>query len=604
MLRIYKTGEFNLNRREKITKMILAFSVSCSLILSCSFNPISSIENEIFGILPEVYDSWVWSEYEMITETTTGWAYSTKIAIDADNNAHVVWYDSSNDLLGSGSDSDIFYRYYDSSSETWSSVELVSSESASPSAHPDVIVDTLGNVHVSWADSSDYLGADTDMDVFYKKKNAGGSWTLTDVVSTDSTLTSMNVVIDTDINENVYVLWSDLTDILGADADEDIFLRIYNSTSSSWLSTQLVSSGSFDTSTDAEISVDSHSGDVHIIWEEFDALHGSDIDCDIFYRNWNIYSSLFSDLELVSTGSIMDSLNPDIGLSQNGDLYVVWEDQTEYLESGTDKDVFYKKYDSSLNSWLPVETVSTESTSFSSNPRISLDTNDFVFVVWNDYTDYQDSSAQWDIFLKYKDSNTNLWTMTDVVSTRSDDHATLPDFALDSYGFISCVWTDFSDVYLVDSDQDIYFRRFAGIPSTPILANIVPNPSTIGDVSLNWKPVCSAEDYLIYRDTSYIFSITDIELLAIVTDSSYVDILNETGDYYYVVYARNEYGISGISNVEHVEIIKDGLFASLDLTEILIIAGFVLGLQIIGSVLTYSLVKSRSSKGSSSKRKK
>ena len=75
---------------------------------------------------------------------------------------------------------------------------------------------------------------------------------------------------------------------------------------------------------------------------------------------------------------------------------------------------------------------------------------------------------------------------------------------MDNFGFISCVWHDDTDIIQYDADPDIYYKKYAGSPSSPILSDIYPNPTTNNTISLNWNEIQCAEDYLVFRDTSYI----------------------------------------------------------------------------------------------------
>lgn len=571
--------------------------------ISCCILPQAFIDNDAHPSLPNANSSWFWSNYEILSDTSTANAYSPQIAIDSDNNIHVVWYDNTPDLLSSGGDSDIFYISYNSEIETWSPLELVSSESTDTSLHPVIAVDTNDDIHIAWTDWSDYLGADTDRDVFYKKKNAGGSWTITSVISTDSTLTiHEELTIYVDNNDNLYIAWSDPTDILGADGDNDIFLKFYNDTASSWSSTTLISTESSAYAYKPQIVANSLSGDVHFVWYDYTDILGADTDGDIFYRRWNVYTSTLSDLNLLNSFSDLNSYNPKIALDQNDDIHVIWADYADYLDSGINQDLFYKKLYTSSDSWGLTEVVSSESRHSTEHPDIVVDKNGFVFVAWYDATEYSGAGTDFDIFFKFRDPSINQWSITEVVSVESNDLSHQPELEVDSFGFVSCVWIEQEDLDSSGTDPDICYRKFAGTPSIPILSPIIPNPSSIGNVSLEWSEILSAEEYAVYRDTSYIWSISGREPLSITTDVSFTDTLNETGFYYYAILANNEYGTSAISNVEYVEIAeetKTGLFTSLSLSEILIMAGVVLGLQIIVSVITYSLTK-----GSSSKRKK
>ena len=69
----------------------------------------------------------------------------------------------------------------------WITTEVVSTESIMKSEKSSIAVDMDGNVHVTWHDDTDYDGCGIDSDIFYKYKPNGGSWSTTEVVSTERT---------------------------------------------------------------------------------------------------------------------------------------------------------------------------------------------------------------------------------------------------------------------------------------------------------------------------------------------------------------------------------------------------------------------------------
>ncbi len=596
-----------MKRISKILKLIISAILIGLIIISCNLISLAAVDNPSPLNRLEANSNWFWSNYRILSDTSTGNAYNPEIAIDSNDNIHVVWEDSTAGLAGSGADTDVFYMSFDSSTETWSPLEVVSSESTSASLTIDVVVDVIGNIHVAWIDYTDYLGAGTDRDVFYKRKNAGGTWTITEVISTESTShVYSEITIDADIDGNIYVSWADPTDILGSGSDNDIFLKFFNNTASTWSSPILISTESTSSSYDSEIEVNSLTGDIYFVWEDWSDLLGAGTDGDVFFRSWNVFSSTLSDLEVVNTFSTLNAYDPKLALDQNNDLHIVWGDYTEYLDAGTNLDIFYKKLEPSSGTWGFPEVVSSESRFNALHPDIISDNCGTLFVTWYDQTDYASADTDNDIFFKFKDPYSNQWTLTNVVSMESDDLSHQPELACDSLGFISCVWIEEDNLDGSGLDPDICYRKFAGTPSIPMLSPILPNPSSSSNISLNWNVIQSAEDYLVYRDTSYIWSISNLDPLTTTTNEYYIDTVNETKTYFYVVLAQNEYGLSAISNVEYVEIsdIRTGIFGALGLTEILILAGIVLGLQVIGSVITYSLVKgSVRKKGKSKKRK-
>ena len=595
-----------MKRIQKNSNLVLFIIISSFLVTSSCFQPLALIDRSSNAYQSNANSSWFWSNYEVVSTLSTGNAYSPHVAIDSDDNIHVVWYDSTPDLLSSGGDTDIFYISYNAASETWSSIELVSSESSDGSRDPEIATDSEGNIHVVWTDFTPLLGSDADKDVFYKKKNAGGSWTLTEVLSTESTSAVHDEVsITIDSANNIFVAWVDPTDVLGADVDNDVFLKYYNSSSSSWSSLNLISIESTAFAYKPQIVADSLSGDIHFVWYDYTNILYSGTDGDIFYRSWNVYDSTLSDLQLVNPFSTLNAYNPQIVLDSEHNIHVVWGDYTDYLDSGINLDLFYRKLYTSSDTWSHIEVVSSESRFNTEHPDLAIDENGCIFVAWYDPTEYSGAGTDFDIFFKYKDPISNQWSMTDVVTVESNDLSHQPEIVIDSQGFVSCVWIEEDNLGGADLDPDIFYRKFAGTPSIPVLSPILPNPSSIMNVSLNWNKILSAEEYLVYRDTSYFWSVSGMDPLIITTDTMFTDALNVTGVYYYAILASNEYGYSGISNVEDIEIVEDSrLFASLSLTEILIMAGVVLGLQIIVAVITYSLARSGSSKTSTSKKKK
>ena len=69
--------------------------------------------------------------------------------------------------------------------------------------------------------------------------------------------------------------------------------------------------------------------------------------------------------EVISTESKNHSYSASISLDNSGNLHVVWEDLTDYGGSGTDSDIFYKRWKVTTDDWTATEVVSTESTNHS-----------------------------------------------------------------------------------------------------------------------------------------------------------------------------------------------------------------------------------------------
>ncbi|MBY9000016.1 MAG: hypothetical protein KGD64_03805 [Candidatus Heimdallarchaeota archaeon] len=600
-------------------------SIMITVLLLLSFTESSIIHNTVVAetstnqsppILNYEKDNWWLTELELLSDTSTDFSLHPDIAIDSNDNIHVVWDDGTDDLLSSGTDTDVFYKIYDSITETWSVTELVSSESTSASSEACLDVDSLGNVHVCWTDTTDYLGSGIDWDVFYKMRTPTGVWSTTTVVSTLSTAHSDNMDLAIDSDDNVHVVYKDNTDILGADSDDDIFYQWLNSSLSSWSASILVTSESISASDYPSIAIDPLSDTPYIAWHDITDLVSSGTDFDIFSRSYNHSSSSFSSVLLISEESSAHSYSPTIEFNSKGVPCVVWYDLANMLGSGVDQDIFYKYLNTVSNEWVGIEVVSSDSNLHSYRPHCVIDKEDRVYVIWEDYAELLGSGSDLDLFFKIKDPNVDSWSEIRLVTSLSDNFASSVKLAVDGNGFVSSVWYDYANLLSAGIDADIFYKKFVGTPSIPILLTIMPNPTSEENVTLNWKYNTYVSSYSLYRSKSHFTSASIGSMDPIVTLSSnnFNDTLNETGLYYYGVVALNEYGPSSLSNVESVQVVEDGIsdgflgfLSSIGIWEILTIAGVIILSQVLISLLISSIVKGGSkggkNKGTTKKKK-
>ena len=282
---------------------------------------------------------------DVVSKESTGDSYNPSIAIDGSGNVHVVWADDT--VYGAaGADRDIFYNFWNVTSGSWNVTGVVSTESTGDSYNPALAVDGSGNVHVTWYDYTDYGGAGADWDIFYKFWNAtSGTWSgninATDVVSTESTSSAMAPSMAVDGSGNVHVAWHGPMDYGGSGADWDVFYKFWNTTSGTWSVTDVVSTESTNNSYSPSLTVDG-SGFLHVVWRDYTDYCGAGSDLDIFYKTqMNIPTSNHpNDLITSINGSetINWTLYDDFGPGQyrvwandtNGNYYV-WIDWTSWI---------------------------------------------------------------------------------------------------------------------------------------------------------------------------------------------------------------------------------------------------------------------------------
>ncbi|MCE7748228.1 MAG: hypothetical protein GPJ51_07515 [Candidatus Heimdallarchaeota archaeon] len=501
--------------------------------------------------------TWKWNITEVVSTESIADSHIPSLALDSASNLHIVWCDVTN-YAGSGTDIDIFYKRCDASTALWTTTEVVSTESTADSWNPSLAVDFAGNLHVAWYDYTDYAGSGTDIDIFYKCWNASSSsWTTTKVVSTESTGVSYAPSLAVDNLGDVHISWHDTTDYTGAGTDADIFYKLWDASISNWTITEVISTESTGKSYHPSLAAD-NIGNVHITWNDQTNYAGAGTDWDIFYKHWNASTSLWTTTEVVSTESTDLSDFPSLAVDNLGNTHIAWSDETNYASSGIYPDIFYKRWDASNSSWTITEVISTERTGANKSytPSLALDSASNVHIVWRDDTNYAGCGPYWDIFYKRWDASSSSWTITEVVSTESTIDSYNPSLAVDSADNLHIAWYDHTNYAGSGSDWDIFYKLFAGpsvAPATaPKLAFIVPNPTELNTIYLDWNNILRATTYSVYRSTSCICSVEGFSPIITVSSSEYMDTVPSEGLYFYVVVAENFAGNSSPSNCQYV----------------------------------------------------
>jgi len=406
----------------------------------------------------------VWTTIEVVSTESTGDSYLPSIAVDNAKNIHVAWMDIT-DYDGAGTDLDIFYKCWKATSSKWMRTEVVSTESTDDSHQPSIAVDSNGNIHIAWLDVTDYDGAGTDTDIFYKCwKATSSTWTTTEIVSTESTADSRYSSIAVDSVGNVHIVWEEPTGYVESGEKRDIFYRCWNVSSNIWTTTEVVTTESTNTSYEPSIALDSI-GNAHVVWGDSTNYSGSGGEGDIFYKLRNTTSNTWTTTEVVSTESTAGSGEPSIAVDNNGNVHVVWYDHTNYGGSGTDTDIFCKHWNVTSSTWTTTEVVSTESTAGSVEPSIAVDNKGNVHVVWYDLTDYMGSGREGDIFYKRWNATSSTWTMTEVVSTDSWYYSDHPSIAVDTNKNVHVVWSDYMNYGESEWDADIFYKKLTFVPN-------------------------------------------------------------------------------------------------------------------------------------------
>ncbi|MHA1383334.1 MAG: hypothetical protein ACTSR3_06215 [Candidatus Helarchaeota archaeon] len=126
---------------------------------------------------------------------------------------------------------------------------------------------------------------------------------------------------------------------------------------------------------------------MHVVWQDY--TDGEwETDSEIMYANrtaagWSNATVVSDDSTKWNNGH---SWNPSIAVDNDGNVYVVWQDDTKF---GGDFDIMYAKH--TIAGWSNATVLSDDSTMWnnggSNYPSVAVDGTGNVHVVWQDSTD-------------------------------------------------------------------------------------------------------------------------------------------------------------------------------------------------------------------------
>jgi hypothetical protein len=169
-----------------------------------------------------------WANATIVSDDATGWnnnnSYHPTIAVDNLGNAHVCWGDDTDGPWGT--DKEIMYSQ-SADGISWTNATVISDDNTNSYTgtcySPTIAIDSLGNIHVAWEDTSDQWPG-TDTEIVYCQYEVGVGWSSISVVSDDSSNWnngySYDPAIAVDINNTAHVVWCDYTNgVWGTDTE-------------------------------------------------------------------------------------------------------------------------------------------------------------------------------------------------------------------------------------------------------------------------------------------------------------------------------------------------------------------------------------------------
>jgi hypothetical protein len=473
--------------------------LAVALIIPNVFIVLTSLSSE------SVQAGWL-NPRELVTDGIDYDSSELSVAADIFGNVHVVWSQGGN-LDGSGPDPDIFLRKWNATTGSWEGRLLITDDNLNNTRYSggtEIETDSFGNVHVAWVDSSDLNGSGTDTDIFQRMWNAStNSWGPAVLVSDDpeNTGSSTAVRLAADPFGNIHVAWHDKSPL---DPHPGIQYRKWNGTTRMWEGRMVVSVNQTGFLW-PDIAADYY-GNAHVLWEDKSNISGASSygnDTDIFYRRLDASSNSWGSVFHVNDDDESDQNHSNRGgvsSDPHGNVHLLWEDLGEQSGSGPDSDLFYRKWSAASRSWEARVLLSNDpaNTGSSSDDRMCTDPLGNLHVIWRDKSDVDGAGSNYgDVFYKEWNAITDVWENTNSLTNDLMDQylPSRPDIACDGLGNLAVAWNDMSGLLGSGPDYDVYLLRYESETILPDYVPVEVSPSPAEYVLIGSKNAISAKVY-------------------------------------------------------------------------------------------------------------
>jgi hypothetical protein len=340
-----------------------------------------------------------WVPFNLVSTAKAEHSRWPEIFIDQKDYLHIVWVDKAN-IDNNDKDQDIFYRNITASTGDMTATNLINKEIGfGTSTQPKVAVNDSGDVFIVWQDNGTYIRnnskySDILCRIWYQQNQTWSSiFNLSDS-SHEGNSTDPEIATD---GTSVYVVWTTEGDYAGSGLDNDIFFCAWDG--STWSEPRLSSDNLSDGQSN-NASVYAKNGMICITWDDDGNIDNSSTDLDIILQKFT--SDGWSGSDVVSD-HLQDgnSTNPQVMIDEDDNIHVVWVEDGKIRADNEDTDIIYRQYDSKLVEWSNLTVISDlQNDRKSVEPQISVTENGKIEVVWTDYGDIDLSGTDADIIYR------------------------------------------------------------------------------------------------------------------------------------------------------------------------------------------------------------
>ncbi len=447
-----------IKKRNKILSILI---VSIFLIIFSAINmgidfntPLKNSETTILyqknPILEPSSVTYNWGSIELISTGSVNDSRDPEIISDSSGNLYVVWDDGN---ASDPNDRDVFFKLWNKTTSNWENNETVSEDYNLISANPDIaLIDKTA--FVVWQNMGDDMNS---YDILRSIRNPGGSWGSYKNLTINSTeKIKINPSLYIDKAGRPHTVWTEVNK-----TNSSYYNIYYNK---NFLTTERITNYSAEEATNPQVICDSENKP-HIVWQE---KYVVGIGTSIKIRHiW--YDEGWKDIEDISQiGEYITCKDPSIAVDSSGNIHVVWQTHDSTFSSSS---INYKVWDKITEEWGSTKTIANiESTEYVF-PEIAIDSADNIHIV---YGDDPNATLERDLFYINLLSDSIIWSPAQCIANGTKS---VWEFSItaDIYDKIHIVWEDYSNFNNSGDDSDIFYRRLTLIQRKQNILFLLPS---------------------------------------------------------------------------------------------------------------------------------
>jgi hypothetical protein len=195
------------------------------------------------------YTNGVWQPIVELTTDANNYQYGTALAIDSQDNLHVVWGGGTADSLGN-----INIRYREYTNGVWQPIVELTTDAVNYQETPSIAIDSSDNIHVVWDGNTDDFPV---LNQIRYREYTNGSWQPIVELTTAAVYKQYFPSIAIDSHDNLHVVWEI------HHGNNQIAYREY--TNGSWQLIYQFTPDGGPLQAAPSIAIDSHDN-LHVVW--------------------------------------------------------------------------------------------------------------------------------------------------------------------------------------------------------------------------------------------------------------------------------------------------------------------------------------------------